>query len=150
MLKARLEAASRAEPSWGSRRPCEAVNDGLDGPRLGLHFFKALGRRLVRRLGWLVELYSYFFFFTLFTTCTWISTENIKKSMACNFSQGYRSCDHCDLRGLPPHNMVTMHDTMAAHDATTHINKCSGVQDGKMRWQRAKRAQMSPNNSFGP
>ena len=77
MLKARLEAASRAEPSWGSRRPCEAVNDGLDGPRLGLHFFKALGRRLVRRLGWLVELYSYFFFFTLFTTCTWISTENI-------------------------------------------------------------------------
>ena len=62
MLKAWLEAPSRAEPSWGSRRPCEAVNDGLDGPRVGLHFFKALGRRLVRRLGWLVELYSYFFF----------------------------------------------------------------------------------------
>ena len=99
MLKARLEAASRAKPSWGSRRPCEAVNDGLDGPRLGLHFFKALGCRLVRRLGWLVELYSYFFFFTLFTTCTWISTENIKKSMARNFSQGYRSCDHCDYVG---------------------------------------------------
>ena len=96
MLKARLEATSRAEPSWGSRRPCEAVNDGLDGPRLRLHFFKALGRRLVWQLGWLVELYSYLFFFTLFTTCT---TENIKKSMARNFSQGYRSCDHCDLRG---------------------------------------------------
>ena len=53
--------------------------------------------------------------------------------------------------GFPDaHNMVTMHDTMAAHDATTHINKCSGVQDGKMRWQRAKWAQMSPNDSFGP
>ena len=67
MLKARPEAASRAKPSWGSRRPCEAVITASHGLRLGLYFFKALGRRLVWRLGWLVELYSYF---TLFTTIT--------------------------------------------------------------------------------
>ena len=45
MLKAWPEAASQAKPRQGSRRlgkPCEAVTDGLDGPRPGLDFFQAL------------------------------------------------------------------------------------------------------------
>ena len=53
MLKARPEAASRAKPRQGSRRlgkPCEAVTDGLDGPRPGLDFFQALSRGSSRGL----------------------------------------------------------------------------------------------------
>ena len=84
MLKARLEAASRAEPSWGSRRPCEAVNDGLDGPRLGLHFFKALGRRL----GWLVELYSFFFFLHYLLHVLGFQQKILKKAWPATFLKG--------------------------------------------------------------
>ena len=53
MLKARPEAASQAKPRQGSCRlgkPCEAVTDGLDGPRPGLDFFQALSRGSSRGL----------------------------------------------------------------------------------------------------
>ena len=88
MLKARLEAASRAKPSWGSCRLCEAVNDGLDGPRLGLHFFKTLGRRLVRWLGWLVELYSYFFFLHYLLHVLGFQQKILKKVWPTTFLKG--------------------------------------------------------------